>query len=86
MAAGGFAIVTKATSGNLNAAVVGPRSSEWRTLPAPPAGTVVVAVTSARTDALAVDGSSFRDFRLTGDGWLPSGPSVKVPIDYGSSS
>ena len=38
-----------------------------------------------RTDALVVNGSSFQDFRLSGSGWRPYGPPLKVPIDYGSS-
>jgi hypothetical protein len=85
MAGGGFAIVTEGTSGNLNAAVISPGLATWQSLPAPPARTSVVSVMSGRTDAMAVDGSSFQDFQLSGSGWRSAGPPLKVPIDYGSS-
>jgi hypothetical protein len=84
---GGFAIVTEGSAGALDAAVIDPGSPTWQSLPTLPAGTAVVSVMpgSARTDALVVNGASFRDFRLSSSEWRAAGPTIKVPIDYGSS-
>ncbi len=84
---GGFAIVTNGSAGTRNAAVIEPGSPTWRSLPMLPAGTAVVSVMSgsAGTRALVVNGASFRDFRLSSSEWRVSGPTIKVPIDYGSS-
>jgi hypothetical protein len=82
---GGFALLTKASSGALAAAVVVAPGSNWTQLPAPPAGTATISVASDRTDALVVDSATFIDYQLTGGQWVKS-QTVQVAIPYDSSS
>jgi hypothetical protein len=69
------------------ATINGP-SASWHSLPAPPAGTAVLAVLpGGAVDALAVTGSNLTLFQLTGTpGTWGKKQQIKVPIQYGSSS
>jgi hypothetical protein len=81
---GGFAVLTKASSGALSAAHLAEGGSSWTTLPSPPSGTATLSVSSSRIDALAVDSATFTDYRLTGGQWVKA-QTVEVAIPYGSS-
>jgi len=71
--------------GDGQAVTVSGRSTSWRSLPAPPAGTAVLGVLpGGAVDALAVAGGTLTFFRLTGT-WSKT-QEIKVPIQYGSSS
>ena len=84
---GGFAIVTNGSAGTRNAAVIEPGSPTCRSLPMLPAGhrCGLGDVGFGGHRCLVVNGASFRDFRLSSSEWRASGPTIKVPIDYGSS-
>jgi len=71
----------------LAAAVVDPAGGTWHSLPTPPAGTQLVALSAGRVDALVASGTVMVDDRLdaTGTGWVRA-QLVRVAIDYGSSS
>ena len=80
----GFAVLTKASSGALSAAVVAPQGSAWTQLPTPPAGTATIAVAGNRTDALVADSATFTDYQVTDGKWV-NVQTVQVAIPYGSS-
>jgi hypothetical protein len=82
---GGFALLTKANSGALAAAVIAAPGSNWTQLPAPPAGTATISVANNRSDALVVDSATFIDYQLTGGQWVKA-QTVQVAIPYDSSS
>jgi hypothetical protein len=81
---GGFGVVTKGSSGALSAADIAGGSSSWSQLPTPPLGTETLAVSSSRTDALAVDSATFTDYQLTHGQWVRA-QTVQVAIPYDSS-
>jgi hypothetical protein len=80
----GFAVLTKASSGALTAAVVAWPGRNWTQLPPPPAGTTTISVASNRSDALVVDSATFTDYQLTDGQWVKA-QTVQVAIPYGSS-
>ena len=80
----GFAVLTKASSGALAAAVIAGQGSSWSQLAAPPAGTATISVAGDRSDALVVDSATFTDYRLT-DGQWAKAQTVQVAIPYGTS-
>jgi hypothetical protein len=73
--------------GRRAATIAGP-GQPWRSLPAVPAGTVVLAAgPGGAVDALAVSGSNLTVWRLTGAAVVWSKvQKIGVPIQYGSSS
>jgi hypothetical protein len=81
---GGFAVVTRSSSGALSAAVINGAGTNWAQLPSPPTGTATIAVSDARTDALAVDNATFLDYRLTAGQWVKAQTTV-VAVPFGSS-
>jgi hypothetical protein len=81
----GFAVLTKASSGVLAAAVVAAPGSNWSQLAAPPTGTATISVAGDRSDALVVDSATFTDYQLTNEQWVKV-QTVQVAIPYGSSS
>jgi len=81
----GFALLTKASSGALAAAVITRPGGNWTQLPAPPAGTATISVSGVRSDALVVDSATFIDYQLTGEQWVKA-QTVQVAIPYDSSS
>lgn len=82
---GGFAILSKVSSGALAAAVIAGPGFSWVQLVAPPAGTATISVSGDRTDALVVDSATFTDYKLTAGQWVKA-QTVQVAIPYGSSS
>jgi hypothetical protein len=73
--------------GHRAATVAGP-GQPWRTLPAVPAGTTVLAAgPGGAVDALAVSGSNLTVWRLAGaaTAWSKI-QTIDVPVQYGSSS
>jgi hypothetical protein len=80
----GFAVLTKASSGALTAAVVAGPGSAWNQLAPPPAGTVTISVASSRSDALVVGSDTFTDYQLTDGQWVKT-QTVQVAVPYGSS-
>jgi hypothetical protein len=84
--ASGDLVVTVRTAGGTSASVIAPSSPQWRSLVAPPPGTSSVVATPGGTfDALAVDGSLLHVYALGSRGWRDL-QTLKVPIQYGSSS
>ncbi|HTC70353.1 MAG TPA: hypothetical protein VK662_12355, partial [Acidothermaceae bacterium] len=81
----GFALLSKANSGALAAAVIAAPGSNWTQLPAPPAGTATISVSGDRSDALVVNSATFIDYQLTGGQWVKA-QTVQVAIPYDSSS
>ena len=68
--------------------VSGP-GADWHKLPALPSGRAVVLALpdGGGTEALAADGSTLTSWQLTGQpGRWSKTQSIKVPIQYGSSS
>jgi hypothetical protein len=69
--------------------VSGPPSTAtaWSVLPTPPRGTLGVAFSFGRIDAVTVHSSTLTDYALDGDSatWTRS-QVIHVPIQYGSSS
>ena len=82
--AAGFAVLGNDRSGALTAAVIAGPGSGWSQLAAPPAGTATISVSGDRTDALAVDSTTFTDYRLTNGQWVKV-QTVQVEIPFGSS-
>jgi hypothetical protein len=73
--------------GHRAATVAGPGQS-WRSLPAVPAGTAVLAAgPGGAVDALAVSGSNLTAWRLAGAAaaWSKI-QTIDVPVQYGSSN
>jgi hypothetical protein len=82
---GGFSIVTGSAPNPRAAAYIEPTSPSWVRLADPPAHTATISITPARTDALAVNDSTFTDYRLSSRRWIAV-QSIKVPVPIGSSS
>ena len=84
----GQGVVVVTTDGRRRrvAAVAGPGAS-WSDLPDPPYRTAAVVVGAAGSfDALVVDGATLTDWQLVGgSGRWTKGPSLAVPLQYGSS-
>jgi hypothetical protein len=80
----GFAVLTRATSGALAAAVIAGQGSSWTQLANPPAGTATISVAGDRSDALVVDSATFSDYQLTDGQWVKA-QTVQVAVPYGSS-
>ncbi len=82
--AGGFAVLL---GGRRPAAAVIDPGMAWRTPPAPPAGTAVIASLSAEgtLEALVPSGTRLEVDRLGPSGWQPV-QRIDVPIQYGSTS
>jgi hypothetical protein len=64
----------------------GSGQSAWDVPPAPPRGTLGVAFSPGRIDAVTVQSSTLTDFSLDSSGTWVQSQVVKVPIQYGSSS
>jgi hypothetical protein len=86
--AGGDVVEIGAPHGPARLAAIAGPGAAWRDLSPPPAGTeTVVARTDGAVDALAVRNSRVTDWVLANpDGSWSKDQTIKVPIDYGSSS
>lgn len=85
---GSLMVVTVGDQGTERADVVSAPGAPWVVLPALPSGTAAVAAgTGGAADALVVHTKHLVDWTLgpTGDRWV-RGPTVTVPIQYGSST
>jgi hypothetical protein len=77
---GSFGVTWDGTRG---ATLAGPGSA-WRALPTLPKSTATLAL-GTQVEAIAADGQTFRDYRLSSGGWSLA-QRVDVQIPYGSSS
>jgi hypothetical protein len=83
---GGFVVSGSEADGRPSAWEVGPTAGGWQSLAVAPAGTSsVVATPSGGYDALVVHSSVLDVYTLTGRTWQRS-QTLRVPIQYGSSS
>ena len=83
---GGFVVSASPTGGRPSAWAVQPAAGGWRSLAVTPVGTSsVVASPSGGYDALVVHSSVLDVYTLTGGVWQQS-QTLRVPIQYGSSS
>lgn len=83
-AAGAFGVLWRDPTGSLRADRIEPGAAAWTPLAAPPPTTSAIVLDGARTDALAVDVTTFIDYTLAGDEWA-SPHTIDVPIAFGSS-
>ena len=81
---GGFAVLTRTSTGTMAAAAIAGPGSSWTQLAAPPAGTAAISVAATRSDALVVDSATFTDYQLTDGQWVKA-QTLQVAVPYGSS-
>jgi hypothetical protein len=85
-ALGGFVVLVRERAG-CQAALASPATTRWQHLPDPPTSTAVVLDGDQGTiDALTVRSTVFADFRLTSAGTWQRVQTMRVPIQFGSSS
>ena len=81
----GFALLSADTHGARNAALIAPGDIHWTALPQPPADATTLAVSDARTDAIAAGTTDFTAYTLAEGQWRRT-QTTHVDIPFGSSN